>query len=101
MADDVLAAVLTVHGVAEYAGVVATAALASAVNSVAGGGTFLTFPALTGMGHLSEKAANMTSTVGIWPGSAASIVAAKGEIRQIPVRLLVGLSVLSLLGGSL
>ena len=80
--------------------VVLTAALAAAVNSVAGGGTFLSFPALTGFAHLSEKAANMTSTVGLWPGSAASIAAARAEFKTIPKGMLVSFSIISLLGGA-
>jgi uncharacterized membrane protein YfcA len=39
--------------------------IAGAVNSIAGGGTFLTFPTLTGVAGLSEKIANMTSTIGL------------------------------------
>jgi uncharacterized membrane protein YfcA len=86
---------------AAYVGVILTAALAAAINSIAGGGTFLSFPALTGLGHLSEKAANMTSTVGLWPGSLASIVAAKAEFRHIPSGMLLAFSVISLLGGAI
>ena len=47
-------------------------AVASAVNSVAGGGTILTFPMLNAI--LPETPsrmiiANATSTVGLWPGA--------------------------------
>ena len=80
--------------------VVATAALAAAVNSIAGGGTFLSFPALTGLARLTEKAANMTSTVGLWPGSAASIAAARAEFKSIPAGMLLWFSILSLVGGA-
>jgi hypothetical protein len=44
------------------------AALAGAVNAIAGGGTLLTFPSLLALG-LESKAANATSTLGLWPGS--------------------------------
>ena len=83
-----------------YFSVIVTAALAGAINSVAGGGTFLTFPALTGLARLTEKAANMTSTVGLWPGSAASIAAARAEFRAIPRSMLLAFGVMSLLGGA-
>jgi len=45
-----------------------------AVNSVAGGGSFISFPALlfTGMAPIS---ANATNTVALWPGTTASAVA--------------------------
>jgi uncharacterized protein len=85
---------------AAYAGVILTAGVAAAVNSIAGGGTFLSFPALTGLAQLSEKAANMTSTVGLWPGSAASIVAARAEFKQIPKGMLAAFAVISLIGGA-
>src|SRR4051812_25600050 len=73
--------------------------VAAAINSIAGGGTFFTFPALTGLAHLSEKVANMTSTIGLWPGSAASIVAAKGEYGRIPRGMLWLFGIISLAGG--
>ena len=47
--------------------IVATAA-GSAVNSIAGGGTLLTFPALVGLG-VPALTANATSTVALVPGS--------------------------------
>lgn len=75
--------------------------VAGAINAVAGGGTFLTFPALTGIARLTEKAANMTSTIGLWPGSAASVVAAKGEFRRLPTGEVIIFSLISLAGGAL
>lgn len=73
--------------------------VASAVNAFAGGGTFLTFPTLTGIAGLSERIANMTSTVGIWPGSAASVYAARKEIACVPRGLLVAYGIISIIGG--
>ena len=55
--------------------------LGGAINAVAGGGTFLTFPALTFAG-LPEIDANMTSTVAVWPGSLASIPPYAHELAQ-------------------
>lgn len=46
----------------------AAAFAAGAMNSVAGGGTLVTFPALL-MAGLDTKAANVTSTIALWPGS--------------------------------
>src|SRR4051794_29168445 len=80
--------------------IVAVAFVAAAVNSIAGGGTFLTFPALVGVGGLSDKVANMTSTLGLWPGSAASIYAARKDIASVPRRMALGYSVISLVGGT-
>ncbi|HEX8911589.1 MAG TPA: sulfite exporter TauE/SafE family protein [Humisphaera sp.] len=73
--------------------------VAAAINSVAGGGTFLTFPTLTGPVGLSEKVANMTSTIGLWPGSASSIYAAREDFRRIPSGLLATYGVISVVGG--
>jgi uncharacterized protein len=73
--------------------------IAAMVNAFAGGGTFLTFPTLTGIAQLSEKAANMTSTIGIWPGAAASVVAAKRELRRLPLGMTISFIIISLIGG--
>ena len=79
----------------------AAAFIASAINAVAGGGTFLSFPVLTGVASLSEKAANITSTIGLWPGAASSVVAARADFHLIPRRQLITYSLVSLLGASL
>lgn len=73
--------------------------VASGINAFAGGGTFLTFPTLTGVAGLSERIANMTSTIGIWPGSASSVYAAKSEIARVPRGLLIAYGIISLIGG--
>jgi len=49
-----------------------TGLLSGAVNSVAGGGTFLAFPVLIGVAGLATVAANTTCTVGLLPGMIAS-----------------------------
>ncbi|HZL36716.1 MAG TPA: sulfite exporter TauE/SafE family protein [Tepidisphaeraceae bacterium] len=77
-----------------------TAFVASIINSVAGGGTFLTFPALTGFGHLNQRVANMTSTIGLWPGSASSVAAAWADFSRIPRAMMIAFSIISLLGGA-
>lgn len=48
--------------------------LAGVMNSVAGGGSFISFPALIFSG-VRPIPANATSTVALWPGSVASIAA--------------------------
>jgi uncharacterized membrane protein YfcA len=74
--------------------------VAASVNAVAGGGTFLTFPTLTGIAGLSARAANVTSTVGLWPGSLSSVFAAKKDLGRVPRGLIVAYSIISLLGGA-
>jgi uncharacterized membrane protein YfcA len=57
------------------------AALAGAVNSVAGGGTLLTFPALLWTGQLATVA-NATSTVALWPGQLSSLWGYRKELGK-------------------
>jgi uncharacterized membrane protein YfcA len=53
--------------------IVVIAALGGMVNSIAGGGTLLTFPALIALG-VSPLVANATSTVALWPGALGSLL---------------------------
>lgn len=68
-----------------------------AMNAVAGGGTFLTFPSLTFSG-LSLLAANATSTVALWPGTITSAIALRQQWATYRQRL-IGLLGISLVGG--
>ena len=74
--------------------------LAGAVNAVAGGGTFLAFPALTGIGQISEKLANIACTIGLWPGAAASVAAVRKELRRLPKSLVLAYVPVCLVGGA-
>jgi uncharacterized membrane protein YfcA len=76
------------------------AMLGGALNSVAGGGSFISFPALVITGVLPINA-NATSTVALWPGSVASVSAYRKELALVNRALLVVLSVTSLIGGIL
>ncbi len=73
----------------------AAACAGGALNAVAGGGTFLTFPALMWLG-LPAVAANGTSTVALWPGGAAS---AWGYRDRLKLPLWRALRVASVVGG--
>jgi uncharacterized protein len=80
--------------------IAATAAfLAGGINSVAGGGTLISFPTLVWLG-LPPITANATSTVAIWPGSLGSIWGFRSEFGQAPTNLK-WLSISSLIGGGL
>jgi uncharacterized protein len=74
-----------------------SAFLAGAINSVAGGGTLVSFPALIWLG-LNSVTANATSTVAIWPGTVGSLWGYRRELRQAEPRFRV-LIVPSLVGG--
>jgi len=67
------------------------------MNAVAGGGTFLVFPALLFAG-LPPVPANATNTVALWPGIAASVRAFWPRLN-LSRRLLAPLLVTSLVGG--
>lgn len=73
------------------------AAAGGAINSVAGGGTLLTFPALIGLG-VPAMIANATSTVALWPGAVGSMLGYLGELRGAR-NWAVRFAVPSLLGG--
>lgn len=76
---------------------------AGMVNAIAGGGTLMSFPALTAMG-MPAIAANVTNTVALWPGMAGGIVAQRrdfaGQRRRLWITVPVGV-VGGLLGGLL
>ncbi len=57
------------------------AVLAGALNSVAGGGSFLSYPALVFSG-VPLINANTTSTIALWPGTVASVGAYRKEIAN-------------------
>jgi uncharacterized membrane protein YfcA len=71
--------------------------LAGAINSVAGGGTLVSFPALIWLG-LNSVTANATSTVAIWPGTVGSAWGYRKELQAAAPRFL-ALIVPSLVGG--
>jgi uncharacterized protein len=74
-----------------------SAALGGAVNSVAGGGTLLTFPALLWAGQ-PEIIANATSTVALWPGQLSSLWGYRQEVGRNR-RVIALLAIPSFLGG--
>ncbi len=69
------------------------------LNSVAGGGSFFTFPALIFTG-VAPITANVTSTVAIWPGSVASASAYRHELIKQPRTILFIFIGTSLVGGA-
>lgn len=79
------------------AGAFGSAFLAGAINSVAGGGTLVSFPTLVWLG-LNSVTANATSTVAIWPGTVGSIWGYRNELREAEPRFRI-LIVPSLIGG--
>ncbi|MGO9401852.1 MAG: sulfite exporter TauE/SafE family protein [Terriglobales bacterium] len=72
-------------------------ALGGALNAVAGGGSFIAFPALLFSG-VAPIAANATNTVALWVGTTASGGAYRKHL-DISRRVMIPLTVTSLIGG--
>lgn len=72
--------------VPQLAGAFGAAFLAGAINSVAGGGTLISFPILVALG-LPPIVANATNTVGIWPGSIGSMWGFREELSRVNRRM--------------
>lgn len=70
----------------EYVLIALAAVAAGAVNALAGGGTLITFPALTAVG-IPAVAANVTNTVALSPGYLGATLAQKTEILDQRRRL--------------
>lgn len=73
------------------------AAVGGMVNSIAGGGTLLTFPALIALG-VPPLVANATSTVALWPGALSSMYGYRAHLRGL-LRWAMVFAIPSLLGG--
>src|SRR5687767_15465238 len=76
----------------------AAAFIAGFVNSIAGGGTLLTFPLLIWLG-LDPKIANATSTVALWPGLFGGLFGYRRELENSST-ILWRLGLTSVIGGA-
>jgi uncharacterized membrane protein YfcA len=76
----------------------ASAFAAGAINSVAGGGSLLTFPSLLAAG-LTPLGANATSTVALVPGSASAFWQYRARVEGLDRATLAAVVVPSLVGG--
>lgn len=73
---------------------------AGVLNAVAGGGSFLTFPALVWAGY-PPIMANATSAVAVLPGYAGGALGFRHELRELSLQRHLVLSVVALFGGLL
>src|SRR4026207_880404 len=78
---------------------IAAAFAAGVINSIAGGGTLITFPVLIWLG-LDPKVANATSTVALWPGLFGGLFGFRKELENSS-KLLLRLGITSVIGGAL
>jgi uncharacterized protein len=83
--------------VLEMAAVLLAGVAAGTVNTIVGSGTLITFPVLLAVGY-SPVLANVSNTVGLTPGSVSGAYGYRAELAG-QTRRLVGLGVLSVLGG--
>jgi uncharacterized membrane protein YfcA len=75
--------------------------LAGALNTVAGGGSFLSLPALLSAmkgGNIGSVSAQATNNVALWPGQLTSVFAYRDDLKRHTKRLL-PLSIASFAGG--
>ncbi|MFD3838610.1 sulfite exporter TauE/SafE family protein [Streptomyces sp. NPDC058642] len=68
------------------------------VNSIAGGGSLLLFPALVA-GGLGTVAANVTNSVALWPGYLGNVAALRGSYRPSSVTSLAAVSAMGAAAG--
>jgi uncharacterized membrane protein YfcA len=84
--------------IGEGAALTGAAFVAGAINSVAGGGSFITFPALIFSG-VTPLRANTTNTVAVWFGTVASVGAYHRQLEGQPRHAVLTLMGTSLAGG--
>jgi len=80
----------------EYPLLALAAAIAGAINAVAGGGSLISFPALVAAGY-PAKVANITNTVALWPGYVGGSIGYAAQLSGQKRRVLV-LTIPSILG---
>jgi uncharacterized membrane protein YfcA len=68
------------------------------LNAVAGGGSFLLFPAMLSMKMLPVQA-NATNTVALWPGQLTSVAAYRDDVRK-NFRVAIPMAIAGLIGGT-
>src|SRR2546421_1091690 len=78
---------------------IAAAFAAGVINSIAGGGTLITFPVLIWLG-LDPKVANATSTVALWPGLFGGLFGYRRELENSSA-ILLRLGTTSVIGGAI
>lgn len=88
------------HAHWRYVWLVAASFIAGVMNAMAGGGSFISFPALLGLGVLPIQA-NATNTVALWPGQLTSLAALRGDLRRDLLPVVLAASILGGVGGAL
>jgi uncharacterized membrane protein YfcA len=87
----------TVH--LHYAWLVVASFLAGVMNAMAGGGSFVSFPAMLAMG-VAPIQANATNTVALWPGQLTSVATLRDDLRKDLLPVVIASSILGGVSGA-
>ncbi len=82
-----------------YLWLIAASLLAGIMNALAGGGSFLSFPAMLGLG-VPPIEANATNTVALWPGQLTSLATLRGDVRRSLLPIVLTASVVGGVAGA-
>ena len=82
-----------------YVWLVAASLIAGVINAMAGGGSFISFPAMLAIG-IPPIEANATNTVALWPGQLTSLWALRTDLRRDLLAVVLTASVLGGVGGA-
>jgi uncharacterized membrane protein YfcA len=85
---------------APYLWLVAASLIAGVMNAMAGGGSFISFPAMLAIG-VPPIQANATNTVALWPGQLTSVWALRTDLRRDLLAIVLADSVLGGVSGAL
>src|SRR6202048_2675825 len=82
-----------------YIWLVVASFIAGVMNAMAGGGSFISFPARLSVG-VAAIPANATNTVALWPGQLTSVAALRGDLRRDLLPVVCAASVLGGVSGA-
>ncbi|CAN5733859.1 sulfite exporter TauE/SafE family protein [soil metagenome] len=82
-----------------YLWLVAASFIAGVMNAMAGGGSFISFPAMLAIG-VPPIQANATNTVALWPGQLTSVAALRKDLRRDLLPVVLTMSVLGGVSGA-
>lgn len=83
-----------------YVWLVVASFIAGVMNAMAGGGSFVSFPAMLSIG-VAPIQANATNTVALWPGQLTSVAALRGDLRRDLLPVVCAASVLGGVSGAI
>src|ERR1700761_765189 len=84
---------------APYLWLVVASFIAGVINAMAGGGSFISFPAMLAIG-VPPIQANATNTVALWPGQLVSVWALRTDLRRDLLAVVLSASVIGGVGGA-